>query len=323
MSDRHGPLLGLGLLLAVASTPGGSALAAEVVPYTGHLDRDGAPLDGAARMRFRLYGDAAAPPAPPADPCDGSGAAACVWAEEHPQVAVHNGAFTVNLGRPAGPGASPRDVAPVLRRKTPLFLEVAVFDGARAAFTVLGRQEIHPVPQAVFTLQPDLEVETLTASTIDATTINASLVTAAHLDAARVTTPVIDASATFNGDVTLAPGHEVTVNGVPFRGLRVGHEADPARAIAAWSGVLATVAECNGANRTCNDSLILPVVDPARAFCALTQANQNSISDAPNIGCATFRAMNEAGTPWRLDRRQINNSDGYTQVTCQATCLEW
>jgi len=229
MSVRPVPSLGLGLstAIALASAFAGPALAAEVVPYTGHLDRDGAPVDGVGRLRFRLYADAAAPLAPSADPCDGSVAPACVWAEEHPQVPVHNGAFTVKLGRPAGPGAIPRDASPVLRRKTPLFLEVAVFDAVRGAFTVLGRQEIHPVPQAVFTLQPDLEVETLTASTINTTTVNAATVTTAHLDAARVTTPLIDASATFTGDVTAAPGRQITVNGLPFRGCASGTRPIP------------------------------------------------------------------------------------------------
>jgi hypothetical protein len=134
----------------------------QVVPYSGYLDRDGAPTDGAVQLRFRIFDAANAPEAPEPDPCDGSGAIACLWREEHPAVSVHNGAFSVRLGRPAGGQA--RDIAPILKLGRQLYLEVAVFDPGGARYVVLGRQELNPVPQSVFTLQEDLALRTLTTT---------------------------------------------------------------------------------------------------------------------------------------------------------------
>lgn len=305
----------------------GVATAAEVVPYTGNLDRDGVPVDGAARLRFRLYSDAQVPAAVAQDPCDGSLLPQCVWAEEHPQVAVHNGAFTVRLGRPAAPGEA-RDIAPILRRKTPLFLEVAVFDQARNDFAALGRQELHPAPQAVFTLQPDIEVDTLTATTANVGVLNATGAVVGELAANDLTvdrltaTTVNAAGTTFTGGVTLAPGTELTVNGLPFKGLKVGHDAIPARGIAAWNGVITSSQDCNGGLANCPTSTVLPVVDPSRAFCALTLAGPYEVRESVNWMCAVYRSA-DPGAPWKLDKRQTNNGDAYTQVNCQATCLEW
>lgn len=300
----------------------GVATAAEIVPYTGNLDRDGIPVDGAARLRFRLYSEAQAPAAGSQDPCNGSGLPQCVWAEEHPQVAVHNGAFTVRLGRPAAPGEA-RDIAPILRRKTPLFLEVAVFDQARNDFAALGRQELHPAPQAVFTLQPDIEVDTLTATTANVGVLNATGAVVGELSVDRLAARTVDAAGTtFTGGVTLAPGSELTVNALPFKGLRVGHVADPARGIAGWSGQTTLSQDCVGLGATCNSSAVLPVVDPARSFCALTLTGAFEVRESVNWMCAVYRSA-EPGTPWKLDKRQINNSDNSTQVGCQATCLEW
>jgi hypothetical protein len=311
-------LAGVFLLGAV-----GVAQAAEVVPYTGHLDRDGAPVDGIARLRFRMYTVAGGAAANADDACDGSGLPECIWLEEHSQVPVRNGAFTVKLGRPAPPDAA-RNIAPLLRRKTPLFLDVSVFDGGNGRFSVLGRQEIHPAPQAIFSLQPDIEVETLTATHAFVERLDVT-------DASRATTGTIegalDASvaaggASFTNDVTLSPGAELSVNGLPFKGLRIGHDADPARGIAAWSGQLTSSQDCLGAGGNCPTSTVLPVVDHGRAFCALTLAGTFEVREAVHWFCAVYRSA-EPGNPWRLDERRINNGDNSTQVNCQATCPEW
>lgn len=157
----------------------------QVVPYSGFLDRDGAPLQGQARLRFRVYTTADAPVAGEDDPCDASVAPTCAWQEVHPEVAVRNGAFQVRLGRPAGAG-QPRDLAPLLRRGEQLHLEVAVYDDAGQRYTTLGRQSISPAPQAIFTLQRDIAAGTLTAETVDTQTLSAVTAFAGRLDATDV-----------------------------------------------------------------------------------------------------------------------------------------
>lgn len=301
----------------------GTSQATEVVPCSGFLDRDGAHADGSARLRFRMYADERAPAAPAQDPCDGTAQPQCIWAEDHPQVAAHNGAFTVKLGRLAAPGQA-RDIAPALRRKTPLFIEVAVFDQGRADFTILGRQEIHPAPQAVFTLQPDIEVGTLTATAVEAATVTTTDASVhGDLTVGRLTATTVDAAGTtFTGGVTLAPGSELTVNALPFKGLKVGHDAIPARGIPAWNGVITTSQDCVGVGASCPTSTVLPVVEPARAFCALSLTGAFEVRESVNWTCAVYRSP-DPGNPWKLDKRQINNGDNSTQVGCQATCLEW
>ncbi len=132
----------------------------QVVPYSGILDRDGAPVSGVVRLRFRAF---TAPDAVAADgdPCN---AGACVWTETHPEVPVHNGAFTVRLGRPVGAGAVPQTIAPILRQNQQYYLEVAVGDDQVDRWLVLGRQALHPVPQTIFTLQEDVNLRTLRAT---------------------------------------------------------------------------------------------------------------------------------------------------------------
>lgn len=144
-------------VLAVAGAAP-AAPVAEVVPYSGFLDRDGTPADGAVALRFRIYNDAALPAAPENDACNG-GAIGCVWAEVHEGVVVHNGAFAVRLG--AAPGEARRPIAATLRGRTQLYLEVGVRNEADQRWVVLGRQSISPAPQAMFSLQPDIEVGTL------------------------------------------------------------------------------------------------------------------------------------------------------------------
>lgn len=135
-----------------------AAPVAEVVPYSGFLDRDGVPADGAVALRFRVYNDNALPAAPDGDACNG-GPAGCLWAEVHEGVLVHAGAFSVRLGGAAGDARRP--IAPLLRGREQLYLEVGVRNEADGRWAVLGRQAITPVPQALFTLQPDIEVGSL------------------------------------------------------------------------------------------------------------------------------------------------------------------
>jgi len=117
-------------LAALSASAAGAEPVDQVVPYSGHLDRDGAPVSGRVSLRFRAFTDPNAV-ADEADPCDGAatpGGEQCVWAEAHPDVTVHNGAFSVRLGRPTGDGAVRRDLAPILRQNQQYFLEVAVSD---------------------------------------------------------------------------------------------------------------------------------------------------------------------------------------------------
>jgi len=99
---------------------------------------------------------------------------------------VHNGAFSVRLGRSTGGQA--RDIAPILELGRQLYLEVAVFDPGRARYVVLGRQELNPVPQSVFTLQEDLTLRTL-RTTQSVHVANGASVGAAGLGAGNIGAP--------------------------------------------------------------------------------------------------------------------------------------
>jgi hypothetical protein len=106
------------VVLVATLTLGPSALAApveQVVSYTGHLDLDGAPVDEVVQLRFSLY-----------DTPAGQNADGAPWSECHPAVRVRNGAFTVRLGAPTGPGAEPVDVTPWLVRNVQTYVEIAV-----------------------------------------------------------------------------------------------------------------------------------------------------------------------------------------------------
>lgn len=113
----------------------------QVVPYTGHLDRDGAPFDGVAALRFRLYLD------PVGD--------VFVWQEIHRAVNVRDGRFAVRLGDGEGV-AEQASIFDVSASGAQLYLELSVgqaaAEGVEPEWTTLaGRQAIHPVPQAVWT----------------------------------------------------------------------------------------------------------------------------------------------------------------------------
>lgn len=166
------PLVRAALATLAFASSAVAAPVAQIVPYSGFLDRDGVPVDGEVALRFRLFTDAAAL-APPEDPCDGSGVASCVFSEVHPRVAAHAGAFVVRLGRPVGEGAVARDIAPLLRTNTQHFIEVAVGDAA-GRWVVLGRQMLNPVPQALFTVQEEIAVRHLQAEVADVGTLTAT-----------------------------------------------------------------------------------------------------------------------------------------------------
>lgn len=205
-------LLSVGLATASAQ----AEPVAQVVPYSGFLDRDGAPVDGQAQLRFRVYTSAAAAPAAEQDPCDASVQPDCAWQEVHPEVAVHNGAFQVRLGRPAGAG-QPRDLAPLLRTGQQLHLEVAVWDAASQRYATLGRQTISPAPQAVFTLQRDIAVGTLTADVVNTQALTTGSATADRLDATDVHAGALTVQPAGAGALAVGPNalQATAANGQP------------------------------------------------------------------------------------------------------------
>lgn len=130
---------------------GSAEPASRSLPYTGHLDMDGVPFSGTAQLQFTLY-----------DTREGPQAEIAPWVECHPLVAVHNGAFTVRLGDPAGVGAVPSDLTPVLVQDRQYYLEIAVrrLDPVANPDATCGpeggpfttfptRQKLAPVPQAM------------------------------------------------------------------------------------------------------------------------------------------------------------------------------
>ena len=289
----------------VSSALGGLAVAApvaQIVPYSGNLDRDGVPLDGTAQLRFRLYTDANAPRAAEDDPCNGAAQATCVWQETHGNVPVHAGAFSVRLGRPVAGNAT--DIAPLFRLGEQVLLEVAVLDDATQRFVTLGRQEIHPVPQAIFTVQPDMSVSTLTATHVDTDTlaaghVNTGTLAAVQLDAqaailSQVTAEGLTAgTATINGTLTMGAGQDISFGGErPFAGITIGPELPVIR----------------GGN------IFLAPAD-GRHVCFLTRSVVYDVGGGASQECRTFV---NAGS-YRL----FVSGPGNVDTTCAARCLSW
>ncbi len=132
----------LGVAVAQAGEPAEQPLQ-QVVAYAGHLDHDGVPYDGTVQMRFRLF---AAP--------EGG---APLWEEEHPEVRVFGGQFSVRLGGPAGGQAVP--IGPHLSRNRQHYLETSVRlpaapDAEPTPWVPLtGRRALHPSGQALWSLE--------------------------------------------------------------------------------------------------------------------------------------------------------------------------
>jgi hypothetical protein len=288
-------------MVFVASTLlGGLAFAApvaQIVPYAGNLDRDGVPLDGTARLRFRLYTDANAPRAAEEDPCTGAAQPTCVWQEVHGNVPVHTGAFSVRLGRPVA--GDPTDIAPILRLGEQVQLEIAVFDDASQRFVTLGRQEIHPVPQAIFTVQPDIAVSTLTATHVDTDSMSAGHIetgtlTAAQVDAAQVAAQgLTTGAAAVNGTLTMGAGQDISFGGErPFAGITIGPELPLVR----------------GGN------IFLAPAD-GRHVCFLSRSVVYDVGGGASQECRVFVV---AG-----NHRLFVSGPGNVDTTCAARCISW
>jgi hypothetical protein len=230
-------------MLAVLSSPAAAAPIQRVVPYTGHLDSDGVPFDGEVQMTFTLY-----------DTAEGPQAAGQPWSECHPQVRVRDGAFTVRLGAPAGPGAVASDLTPLLARDEQQYLAIAVRPrnlglnpaGDCAAnggpWTAFGaRQAISPVPQALWSARAtDLVATSVTAEAVAAGTVSAGEIDAAGVTAGAVTTTGAGLRIENGGTLSFGPGghinglfqvservHDFTCAGsivnTPFGNLPIGH----------------------------------------------------------------------------------------------------
>ncbi len=91
-------LLSLAVLMSCALLAGPSlADGGQRIAYQGQLDTDGAPVASAHDFYFKIFNDcSASPDSDPASSADGS-----LWREAHPTVPVHEGRFSVQLGRHA------------------------------------------------------------------------------------------------------------------------------------------------------------------------------------------------------------------------------
>lgn len=249
-----------------------------------------------------MYSDANAPRAAEDDPGNGAVQATCLWQETHGNVPVHAGAFSVRLGRPVA--GNPTDIAPLFRLGEQVHLEVAVLDDATQRFVTLGRQEIHPVPQAIFTVQPDISVSTLHATHVDTDSLAAGHIDTGTLSAAQIDAPTANlaqvtalgltaAAATINGALTMGAGQDISFGGErPFAGITIGPERPLVR----------------GGN------IVLAPAD-GRHVCFLSRSVVYDVGGGAAQECRTFV---NAGS-YRL----FVSGSGNVDTTCAARCLSW
>lgn len=121
---------------------GATALGAPV-PYRGYLEKDGAPVNGARTLIFRIFDSEAE-------------GATLVWEEAHPDVAIVGGRFSVLLG--ATVALAPRHLT------GDGYLEVSVQEGTQDPVRLGGRQRLGAAPFAKQAEFPsDLPIGTILA----------------------------------------------------------------------------------------------------------------------------------------------------------------
>ena len=135
-----GALLTLGLSVGAEDTELDSD--PRVIPYNGVLEFDGQAYNGPADIRFTLTGE---------DP------ESCTFVEEHEDVPVYTGRFSVNIGVVNGDAGMN-----CLFDATAVYLQMAVRGGAseQEHAPLAGRQRINPVPFAYWAAEgSDLKVD--------------------------------------------------------------------------------------------------------------------------------------------------------------------
>ena len=164
----------LGALIAVSLLHGVEAVMADgseldagarVFPYNGVLELDGVAYSGLADFKFDLTG--------------GPG---CDMSEDHEDIQVYGGRFSVNIGAVNG------QVPACIFDSEQVFINVSVREAADEAphRELSGRQRIHPVPFAYWAAEGN----------------------AFRIDGGMT----VNGAATFNNNVTVAAGNTLSVN---------------------------------------------------------------------------------------------------------------
>ncbi len=318
--------------LAAVTVCGTNLAAAEplrqVIPYSGYLDSDGQPYDGAVQLRFRLY-----------DVPQGAQAEGQPWEECHPAVQVHQGAFTVRLGDARGPNAVPQPVAPLLAMNRQYWLElsVRVVDGdcgAPGAWTTLaGRQQVSPAPQAVWSANAtDLRLQTLDVQGAThlgggATVAGTGLTVEGPSTFGGAAT--VDGNATVNGSTTLN-GNTTVRDRTTTRLLTVNEGATVSGAVIARQfaiganpgtprllNVFNVERDVCGHANWVEDDFFEPCTRPyANRVCFLSYVSTRDGGDVSDVATCYVRLQ---GANWNL----AINAEADASVRCDMTCLSW
>jgi hypothetical protein len=122
------------VLLGTATTH--AQVPPKLIPYNGHLDRDGVPVNGTVAVTFFLVTS------------EGAAFGANVWAEDHAAVVVANGRFSVLLG-----GTTP--IPDGVLRLPALYLGMKVGETLGGAVELSGRQRLGSAAGAVTAAQAE------------------------------------------------------------------------------------------------------------------------------------------------------------------------
>ena len=241
-----GALLTLGLSVGAEDTELDSD--PRVIPYNGVLEFDGQAYNGPADIRFTLTGE---------DP------ESCTFVEEHEDVPVYTGRFSVNIGVVNGDAGMN-----CLFDATAVYLQMAVRGGAseQEHAPLAGRQRINPVPFAYWAAEgSDLKVD-------------------GHLSAASasVNGPLTASSASVNGPLTAS---SASVND----GLRIGQ--DNVRSPSGTSRLrLASNFDGNGINNNNDYQLTLfESNNPTESYGLLAQPRTMAFNVSNDAGYAFYR----------------------------------
>ncbi len=161
-----GSVMGVVFVLSLSAWAENTELDAgpRMIPYNGYLEFDGEAFGGQADISFTLTDDAG-----------------CSFVENHEDVQVFAGRFTVNLGTVDNAG---NPIAPCLFDADAVYLQMSVRDGGSAEphIALSGRQRINPVPFAYWAAEgSDFKIDG--SATVSGHLSAASADVTGHLDA--------------------------------------------------------------------------------------------------------------------------------------------
>ena len=182
---------------SVAQVTGNYGTPPKLVPYNGHLENNGIPVNGTVDLEFFVVTSPTESPA------------AALWRESHPDVLVSAGSFSVVLGYSTSFGT-------LFSEQGELYVGVSVYGVALA-----GRQRLTSSPYSIAAgeAQNFTVSGTLTAGHVQASTINSNALTSNTLTTNTLTTNTLttNGATTFNGAVNI-PTVDPVIRGVRLSG---------------------------------------------------------------------------------------------------------